>query len=218
MLDFLLWPENQPFAVAALILFGLLAMEIVTLCFGTAMSHLVDAMFHLHVDHAGHIGKPDHGEHWGPFGTALDWINPGRVPVLVMIMAALGCFSMAGFALQGFIGIVHPLPAVVASLIAFLAAIPGTRHATGLVARVVPRDESYVTTGDDLVGRTGFVTFGPVTSNSSARFKVQDQHGNWHFPWGRLAEPGDEIATGEQVLLVERRGAEFAVRRAPSAN
>ena len=195
MLSFLAAPEFQPFSIAALVMIGLLVIEGGSTLIGTAASSLLDSVFGLHGVHldvhhggdshavgttssSGFVHGPDR-----PFATVFDWLNAGRVPLLIFIMSALACFAAAGMVLQICAAhLVAPLPTAVAIVIAAAVAIPGTRWTSRLVSWIIPRDESYALSAEDLIGRVGIVTLGPVVAGAAARAKVQDTYGNWHFP------------------------------------
>jgi hypothetical protein len=224
MLSFLLSPEFQPFSIAGLVMIGLLAIEAISALFGAAASTALDTVLGLHgvhvdlhpggeaqttgaVSHGGAVHGPD-----GPFATAFDWLNAGRVPLLVLMMAAIACFAVAGMVLQILaMHLLAPLPAAVAVGIAIAAAIPGTRWASRLVSWIIPRDETYVLTDEDLIGRVGIVTLGPVVEGAAARAKIQDKYGNWHFPRIRPGAAGLSIPQGARILIVDRIGGEFTV-------
>src|SRR5262245_11439341 len=161
MMDFFTHPAVAPFSIAALALFGLLLIEIVTLLLGKPLSALLDhAVGHdgVHLDHGhveahGHAGtaldhaidhgaKPE-GHHQGAFGTALDWLNAGRVPLLVLIITLLAAFAALGMVLQTVVSIFgFYVPSLLAVIIVIAPALFCTRHLTRLVAMVVPRDET----------------------------------------------------------------------------
>jgi membrane protein implicated in regulation of membrane protease activity len=222
MLSFLAAPGFQPFSIAGAVLLGLLAIELLSLMVGHSFSAAINALLNLEssvvdLDHAGNI-LPHGGDinagtnNGGIFSTAFDWLNAGRVPLLVLIMAALASFAVVGLVIQ--IVALHvwtPLPATIVSIPAFLIAIPVTRWASRQVARIMPRDESYVVTSDGLIGRTGIVTLGPVMAGAAARAKIQDQYGNWHFPRIRPAQPDLVVPEGAHILVVDRKGNELLV-------
>jgi hypothetical protein len=224
MFSFLSMPGFQPFSIAGLVLVGLCAVEAASLMFGHSLSGTVDSLFDL--DHPD-VDAPEadlaHGSVVDPhadghvpagnlIGDAYDWLNAGRVPLLILLMAGLGAFSVAGLTLQIVaLHVAAPLPTVVAALLAFLAVIPSTRTISRLVARVLPRDESYAIDEQALVGRTGIVTLGPVDATSGGRAKVMDDFGNAHFPRVRAARDGLTIAQGATVLVVDRVGSELTV-------
>src|SRR5262245_38889464 len=161
MMDFFAHPDVAPFSIAALVLFGLLLIEIGTLLAGKPLSALLDhAVGHdgVHLDH-GHVevgtaldhavdhsphGAKAEGQHQGMFGTALDWLKAGRVPLLVLIIALLAAFAGLGLVLQSIVsGIGFYIPSLLAVIIVIVPAVVCTRHLSRLISRIVPRDESY---------------------------------------------------------------------------
>jgi membrane protein implicated in regulation of membrane protease activity len=226
MWSFLASPEFQPFSIAALVMIGLMAIEITSTLFGAAASTLLDTVFGVHGVHVElHHGIESHGEspesaahsgivHGpdGPFATVFDWLNAGRVPLLVLMMAAIACFAVAGMVLQIFaMHLAAPLPAAVAVALAVVAAIPGTRWTSRLVSRIIPRDETYALADADLIGRVGIVTLGPVVEGAAARAKIQDKYGNWHFPRVTPAAAGLSIPQGASILIVDKAGGQYTV-------
>ncbi len=234
MWAFLIAPEFQPFSIAALVMIGLFVIETATSLIGASASSLLDAVFGLHGVHVdlhhgfeshggtaahgnaahGPAAAPGAGVHGssGAFASVFDWLNAGRVPLLVLLMAAIACFAVTGMVLQIFaMHLAAPLPTMVAVGIAVAAAIPGTRWISRLVSWIVPRDETYALEDDDLIGRVGIVTLGPVMEGAAARIKVQDRYGNWHFPRVAPAASGLSIPQGASVLIVDRIGRLYTV-------
>lgn len=210
-MDLLLAPEARPFAVAALILIGLVGIELVGLLVGLSLSQWVDHSF----DHAADHSADHEGD--GHVAGALDWLNAGRVPLMVLLMLALGAFAAVGFALEAVARAAGmPLPALAASVLAVLAAVPVVRGGSRVLSRFVPRDETYAVEPADLVGRTAEVTMGPLDAGIPGRVKLRDAHGNWHFPRARAAAGQAPMAIGSTVLLVEWKGTAFLAIPAPS--
>ncbi len=224
--DFLFAPVNAPFAISLGILGGLLVVEIVTLTIGMPLSAKVDALLHLDLHgpdlhapdfHAPDFHGPDHGHGGldlshepGMFGTAWDWLNAGRVPLLVLVMIMLAAFGSLGYMIQGIAhGAIGWLPASLAVLPALVVTIPVTRKVSLLVSKVVPRDETYVVEAGGLIGQTGIIVTGPLAADTIARVKVKDTHGNHHFPWVRTKDPNLRLGNGDYVLLVEHVGNEY---------
>jgi membrane protein implicated in regulation of membrane protease activity len=207
--------------IAGLVLVGLCLIEAVSLIFGHSLSgtvdHLLglehgDADLHTHVPHGSVVDLHAEMPHGNLFGGFYDWLNAGRVPLLILLMAGLGAFSVVGLAIQIVaMHVVAPLPTVVAALLAFLGVIPTTRSVSRLLARFLPRDESYAVDEAELIGRTGVVTLGPVDWDSAGRAKVMDAHGNAHFPRVLAARENLSIAQGEKVLVVDRVGGTLTV-------
>jgi hypothetical protein len=216
MWTFLVLPAFQPFTIAALVMIGLLATEIVSALFGASVAHFLDGVFNLHGLHveAGlhHDSGVDHGAGSRPLASAFDWLNAGRVPLLILIVAAIACFAATGLVLQILaLNVAAPLPVGAAIAFAVLASVPGTRWTSRLLALVMPGDETYALGDGDLIGRVGTVTLGPVAEGAAARAKIRDQFGNWHFPRIVPGAPGLTIPEGASVLVVDRVGGCCAV-------
>jgi membrane protein implicated in regulation of membrane protease activity len=220
MFDYLAAPGFQPFTIAALVLLGLCAIEGASMVFGHSVSGTIDHLLHLDhgdldADHASVLDLHASADqpHGNFLGTFYDWLNAGRVPLLILLMAGLGAFAVAGLVLQtvAMHAATAPLPGLLASAIAFLAVAPTTRFVSRLIARFLPRDESYAIEESDLIGLTGTVTLGPVEADSAGRAKVEDKFGNAHFPRIRAARAGLTIAQGAKVLVVDRVGSELTV-------
>lgn len=221
IVDFFSHPGTRIFTAAGLILIGLLVIEVVSMALGVSLSAKIDAT--LDLDAPEGPEAPDHGSlassgldasgaEPGVFGTAWDWLNAGRVPVLVVLMTLLGAFSAIGLAGQAIAHmLIGYLPGLLATAAALVLSLPVTRATSRLVGRLVPRDESYVIDPDDLIGLTGSVTLGPVTAGDIGRVTLKDRHGNKHFPWVRGATAETRIEIGAVVLLTERRNNEYLV-------
>jgi hypothetical protein len=210
MFEQLLSPGYMPFTIALGVLIGLMAIEIVTMIAGHSASQTFDGLVDGDVGHAF-----DSHAHDGLFGSVLDWLNAGRVPLLILLGVALGCFSAGGFLIQSLArGLLAPLPTWIAIPAAIAAAVPATRWVGRLVSHIMPREETYVAESVDFVGRTGVVTVGPVRRGVVARMKVQDRFGNWHFPKIEPFVETDEIAEGVLVLVVEQHAGTLRVAKA----
>lgn len=213
-MEFLLAPETRPFTVAALIVVGLVGVEVIALLIGFSVSEWVDGHASgLHADGHGDASADAHGS----FGSLLDWLNTGRVPLLVLIMLALGGFAVTGFVLEAIArALWTPLPALVAVPAALAVTVPFVRAGSRAIARVVPRDETYAVDVADFVGCTAEVTVGPLDQGLPGRVRVRDVHGNWHVERARAAKGQTPMAVGATVLLVDRDGATFLAIPAPA--
>lgn len=215
LVGFLFAPQNTPFAISLGILGGLLAVEVLTVTLGMPVSQKLDAMLDLQgadldaPDHASHAGL-DVAHHDNLFGTAWDWLNAGRVPLLVLLMIMLAAFGSIGYMIEG---IAHSLlgwlPTAFAAVPAFFVTLPVTRRASLLIFKIIPRDETYAVEAAGLVGLTGIIVTGPLTAGTIARVRIKDAHGNQHFPWVRTTDQSLRLDDGAHVLLVEQRGNEY---------
>lgn len=200
-MDLILAPECLPFAVAAAMLAGLTALEMLAMLIGFSLSSL--------------IGKPEIESHDGLLGL-LSWLNVGRVPVLVLLMLLFGIFAISGFVIQAVCAALWtPLPALAASVPAAVITLPAVRRSSRAIARIVPRDETYAVDLDELVGRTAKVTVGPLDQGLPGRVRVKDPHGNWHDLRAGAAKGEAALPIGSAVLLVDRKADVFTAISAP---
>lgn len=190
MFAVLLTPPYLPFAITFVVMIGIGLIEAIGLGLG-----------HLDLD-----GHPDTDAGW------LDWLGlGGDLPILIWLTALLGCFTLAGLALQqGATALFGaPLAWPVAAGGALLAGgLLNTVAARGLL-RVMPGYESTVVSTDDLLRRRGTVLEGTARRGAPARAKVVDAHGQAHFVMVEPHDDGDALPTGATALLVRREGALF---------
>ncbi|MGO4706179.1 OB-fold-containig protein [Microvirga sp. 2MCAF38] len=211
-MELLISPSYQPFTVAGLVMVGLVVIETISLVVGFSLSAMLDSSLDFDLHGGQHANVPENGV----LGGVLGWVNAGRVPVLVFLITWLAAFAVAGLMIQAVAATIWaPLPVLIAAPIAFFLAAPGTRVTTRLVAFIIPRDETYVVSNDDLVGRIAEVILGPLDQGLAGRIKLQDAHGNWHFLMARAAKDHGPMQVGAQVLLVDRNGSTFLAIPAP---
>ena len=203
--DILLAPEVRPFAVAAAIMVVLGGLELLTTLVGLSISELI-----------GHDVAVDADSHTGIGGLFL-WINAGRVPLLILIILALGVFSIEGFLLQGIAHAVGTaLPAAIAALAAAAGSIPVIRVASRGLARIIPRDETYAVSDADFVGKVAVVAIGPLDQGLPGRVRLKDVFGNWHTVSARASPDSQALLVGASVLLVDRDARSFVAISAPA--
>jgi hypothetical protein len=195
-----LLPALQPFTIAAATLLALVLIEIIGSFAGASLSDMTEATSIAETAESG-----------------LSWLNLGRVPLLVLLMLLLGLFSASGMVLQAVanasVGLLPPLLAVP---LAGAFALMTTGAVSKLVGAVLPREETYALNEQDLVGRIGTVTVGPLESHAVGRISIADAHGSRHFPRARPANAGEAIEIGARVLIVDMAGREYRVIRAPA--
>ncbi len=204
-IDVLLAPDVRPFAIAGAIMLALGAIEVLTVLFGVSIGHVIGKDLDLHAESDSAAA-----------GLML-WINAGKVPLLILILLALGLFSVAGFFLQGMAHIVglQP-PAWVAAIAAFAAAIPLVRITSRGISRIIPHDETYAVDEADFVGQVGVVSVGPLDQGLPGRVRLKDTFGNWHSVAARAGRDSNPLAVGASVLLVDRDAKSFIAVSAPA--
>ncbi len=235
MIAHLLEPQTAPFAVALGVMLLIALMEGVGLLFGFALSGLVDAVLpdfdvpdvdlpdvdvpdvDVDVDagvdvHAPDIDAPAVAS-GGAFTQFLGWLCFGRVPALVLLVAFLTAFGLFGLILQSLVkGMAGAyLPALVASVPVFAAALPATRYLGLGLSKIMPKEESEAVSQENFIGKIAVVTTGVAKRGLPAQAKLQDHYGQTHYV---LAEPDlddETFEAGSEVLLVRRTGSTFRV-------
>jgi hypothetical protein len=230
-------PGCAPFSVALLVMLGLAALELVMVLTGLSVNDLVDDLVAPHVDvHAdvdlhGHLGVPHVDAPTGmetthavegdasAFGKFLAWLYVGRVPVLMIVVVFLTVFGLGGILLQGVLRAVAGLtaPAIVATPVMIVLSLPMVRVTAGVLARLMPRDESSAVDPETFVGRTATVTGGTARDGLPAQARLTDEFGTTHYVLAEPDESGDVLRQGEVVLLVRRiSGSRFAAIHNPN--
>ena len=201
--DILLAPDVRPFAVAATIMLALGGIELLTTLVGFSLSQVV--------------GKDIEADGDSGLGGLFLWINAGRLPLLVLIILALGVFSIAGFFLQGLAhGVGISVPASIAALAAVAGSIPVIRVTSRGIARIIPRDETYAVEEADFIGHVAEVSIGPLDQGLPGRVRLKDVFGNWHSLVARASPDSTPLPVGASVLLVDRDAKSFIAISAPA--
>ena len=203
--DLLLAPDVRPFAIAAGIMLALGGVELLTTLVGFSISELLGKDFAVEADSDSGLG-----------GMFL-WINAGRLPLLILIILALGMFSIAGFFLQGLAhGVGLSLPTPIAALAAAAVSLPAIRVTSRGIARIIPRDETYAVDDADFVGKVAEVSVGPLDQGLPGRVRLKDVFGNWHSLVARASPDSAPLPVGASVLLVDRDAKSFIAITAPA--
>ena len=203
--DILLAPDVRPFAISAAIMVTLGGIELLTMIVGFSISELIGKDFALETESHSAIG-----------GLFL-WINAGRLPLLILMILALGVFAISGFLLQA---IAHSVgtavPVTLAALAALAVSLPAIRVTSRGIARIIPRDETYVVDEADFVGHVGEVSIGPLDQGLPGKVRLKDVFGNWHSVAARASAKSTPLPVGASVLLVDRDAKSFIAISAPA--
>lgn len=207
MLNFMLEPQNLPFAVALAIMLFIAAVEGVGALLGFALSGLLDNLLpDIELD----VDASDIGDH-GAFGEFLTWLRLREVPVIVVLIAFLTSFSITGFVLQqiliGLLGFM--LPALVAAAVALFLCIPGVRLFAGVLGRIMPKDETEAVGRDTFIGRVAKITLGTASAGSPAEGRLKDKYGQSHYVMIEPDTESDVFDQGQDILIVRREGGTF---------
>ncbi len=204
MLAFITAPANQPYGVALALMLLIAALELLGLVIGLGLSDALEGMLP-DMDAGGHVEAPG-------LSAVLGWCRVGQVPLLILLVIFLTCFGLVGLvmqsAVQSVLGfLLPPLVGVPATLV---LALPCFRVSSGLVARIIPRDETSAVSAATFVGRVATITLGTARKGSPAEAKLRDQFGQTHYVM--VAPDLDDVSftQGDPVILVRDQGAYFS--------
>lgn len=209
MLEFITAPENFPFSVALAVMFGIAILEGITTLLGAGLSSLIENLVPgVEID-----TDASAAEYQSPSALSklLSWFRVGEVPVLMLFIVFLTAFGLSGLVIQaGVEGVAGALaPAGLVSIPAFVCALPIVRISGGVLAKVMPKDETDAVSEDSFIGRVAVVTLGKAEVGSPAQAKLRDEHGQTHYVMVEPDEDGVSIDAGASVVLVRRSGAVF---------
>lgn len=219
MFEFITESQNMPFTVSLVVMFGIALLEGVASLLGMGISSFLDTLlpeFDADMD-VSMAAESDMGASEVPAVTPLSkllgWLRVGQVPVLVLLVIFLTGFGLIGLMLQSLISKIlgFLLPGILASALAFTAALPVVRVMGGAIAWIMPKDETDAVTESSLVGRIAVITLGIAKSGSPAEAKVKDQHGLTHYVMVEPDGDNEEFKSGTAVLLVKQQGSVYRV-------
>ncbi len=228
MLNGLLTPPLAPFTVALGIMLFIALTEALGTLFGASPSDLLDqavpdfdadADLDVDVDADADAGPAGPGGGQGLFSQFLGWLCIGKVPFLVLLVAFLTAFGLAGILLQSLIAGLFGtyLPALFASFAALFLALPPTRWFALGLARLMPKEETEAVSSSSFVGRVATITRGIARRDIPAEAKLRDTHGQMHYV---LVEPDADdgaFQPGTEVLLTSQTSA-IRFRAIPNEN
>jgi hypothetical protein len=195
-------PQTMPFGVAMVVMIGLGVIEGVGLFVSLSLSELLDRSFALEeIDMEGPLG----------------WLHVGKVPMLVLLILFLLGFAISGYAIQIFCHALFGsyIPTLLAVVPATLIGFSNVHGLGGLLARIIPKDETTAVSEQTLIGRAGVIVTGTARQGFAAQVKVKDQFGNAHYLMVEPDVAGEEFEEGSEVLIVKKQGAIFRGIRNP---
>lgn len=212
MFAFILAIENLPFTIALAFMLGIALLEGLSALLGLGISSFLDSLLpdvEMDLDADG----PDAGELGSPAALSrlLGWINFGKVPVLVLLVLFLFGFGIAGLILQSvaFNILGRLLPGLLGALIALVPALYFVRLSGGLVARIIPQDETESVSEKSFIGRIAVINAGEAAKGKPAQAKVHDKYGRAHYLMVAPDREEEVLVAGQDLLLVRQAGAVF---------
>lgn len=208
MLAFLTSGDNVPFFAALLLMLLIGLVEALGLGGGAVLG---DGLDH------GHVGDVD-----GDVGHAslLNWLNVGKLPLLMLIVVFLFSFGLVGLILQQVIAGIfgRPGPWWLAAPLAVAAALPFTRLFGRVVSKILPSDETTAVARETLVGRWATIVTGKAEVGAAAQARVRDVHGQTHYVMIEPDDAGEVFEEGSEVIIVRHAGARFFAIQNTSAS
>ncbi|OIO71449.1 MAG: hypothetical protein CO186_08890 [Zetaproteobacteria bacterium CG_4_9_14_3_um_filter_49_83] len=204
MIEFALADENLIFIVALVVMLVIAMLEGVGMLLGMGISELFEAMLP-DVD----VNSPE-VDAGNSLSRLLGWLRFGEVPVLMLLVVFLTAFGLIGLSLQtvavSTFGVM--VPGYLMAIPTLMVAMPVVRVSGGVLARIMPKDETEAVTERSFVGRIAVVTLGCAKPGSPAEARLSDQFGQSHYI---MVEPDDDesFPAGTEVLLVSQQGARF---------
>ena len=216
MSEFLLAPQNFPFAVALAIMALLTVLEFLAIVFAGHTSHVLDGLLP-----ELHLGDVDGSElavaSW--LDRFLGWLHFGKVPVLMLLALFLLGFGFAGLALQGLLRNLtgFMLPGWFAALAVLPVTLPFVRIGGSVLAKVMPRDETQSVSAQSFIGQVATIVLGTARTASPAQARLRDKHGPTHYIMVEPDEADEQFEAGDTVLIVAQAGPTYHAIRADNA-
>jgi hypothetical protein len=150
-----------------------------------------------------------------PLTRMLSWLRIGQVPVLVLLVIFLTAFGLLGLGIQSlttrmFGAFLSVTPATIAAIV---IALPVVRLFGGMLARIMPKDETEAVAEKSFIGLVAVITTGKARSGSPAQGRLNDRYGQSHYVMIEPDDAEEEFLQGTEVLLVSQRGATFSAIR-----
>jgi hypothetical protein len=216
MFEFLLSPQNFPFAVALAIMALLTVLEFLAIVFAGHTSHVLDGLLP-----ELHLGDVDGSEIAAAsfLDRFLGWLHFGKVPVLMLLALFLMGFGFSGLALQGVLRNLtgFMLPGWMAALMVLPITLPFVRLGGSVLAKVMPRDETQSVSAQSFIGQVATLVLGTASRGNAAQARLRDKHGQTHYVMVEPDEDDEKYEAGEAVLIVSQAGHTYRVIRADNA-
>ena len=212
---FIFATQNMPFAVSIMLMLIIAVLEGATTLLGVGISGFLDSLlpemdFDVDLDVDADMDLPEI-ESASVFTKVLGWLRFGQVPALVIMVIFLTAFGICGYVAQAllFNATGHMLPAFAASGVAFVCALPFVRVGGGILAKIMPKDETDAVAEKSFIGLIAVITLGTARSGSPAQGKLKDRHGQAHYVMIEPDVAKEEFSQGTEVLLVRQKGSVF---------
>ena len=195
-----------PFTVALAVMISIGIIEAASLLFGMSISGAIDSVMP-DLDPPGIDGIGEHPSDLGPLSHLLSWLSVGRVPSLILLVLFLTSFGLTGYAIQGIwqSATGSMLAAGVASVPAAVVGIIGMSRIGALVARILPKDQSYIADRHHFNGAVATIIRGEARLGRPAEAKATDLNDNTHYMLVEPVSPDTVWVAGDKAVILRHR-------------
>jgi len=201
---FILEPQNLPFTLCLLIMLGIAILEGIMTILGLGLSSLLGNL----------VPDVNTDIELGELGL-LNWLNVGRVPIMIFLVIFLTVFGLTGYTVQAIsveiLG--NMLPAFLAAIIALFLSLPLVRKMGQGIGKILPTDETEVISENTFIGRVATISLGTAQKERPTRAKFKDNYGTTHLIMVEPEEENETFYQGDVVLLVQRVGGKYLAIR-----
>jgi len=200
MWQLMLAAENKIFSIALALMLLIAVVELVAVVLGGGLSSSLDSILP-----DAEVTQP---ETEGVLSRLLSWLRIGEVPLLMVLVVFLMGFSLIGLFSQKLLMAIFGFysPGWLAGLYVLPLSLPFVRWGTGVLQRIIPKDETTAITAESLIGRVALITLGTAKAGYPAEAKVKDQHNYYHYIQVEPDEADQAFVTGTEILLLSRQG------------
>lgn len=211
MADYLLAPYNTPFFYSLMFLLVILGLELISLLMGAGLSEIIDNVFDATDVGIGDIDADvdmdsDVEMENSFLSRYIAWIKVKNVPMLILLIVFLGCFSIVGYVGQNVlvrVGI-NPLATWLAGIIAVVVAFPLYKIVSGYLGRSLFKEETSALSEKTFVGEIIEINSGVARKGLPAEGKFKDRYGQLHYFLVEPEETEDEFEPGTKVKLISK--------------
>ena len=201
-LAFLTDPVVAPFAGALAVMLLFFVVELLlTLLAGTGLAHLLGSLAE---------------SHWLPDASLVNWLLLKETPLMMVLIAAIGGFGLAGTGYQ-LIALTaggHLAPLLDASIFASICAVFSVRG-LGMIFRKLNLVSTTALEPQEFLGNVATVTSLEARQGYAASAKFTDRHGYVHLLMVEPSTHEETFVEGDRVVLCERASASlFRARKA----
>lgn len=197
LIEFIKHSNNSVFLVSIVIILIMSVVELISVTLGFSISETIDNLLpdvEVEADIDADVNVP-----------VLDWLNFGKIPLLIFIILFLASFGLSGFAIQGIINriIGSLLPTFIAVPLALFSAVILVHFLGNVIAKIIPKVETTAVKVDSLSGKIAEISIGTATKDNPAEAKVKDRHNKTHYVRLVPGDPEESFQQGDKVVLTD---------------